>query len=197
MMLIEQTVVPGAVLPVQEFRDHMRLGTGFADDGAQDVLLERVLRAAIAAVEARVGKVLVTHRFQWTLSAWRDLGEQALPVAPVQAIVSVSLLDKTGAATVVDPSRYVLEKDLHRPKLVASGVLLPTIATDGSVEIVFDAGFGAAWSAVPVDLRQAVFLLAAHYHEHRSEAGLGSLPFGVMALVERYRTIRILGGGVA
>lgn len=197
MMLIEQTTVPGAALPVQEFRDHMRLGTGFADDGAQDALLERFLRAAMAAIEARVGKVLMQRQFLLTLEEWRDLGEQPLPVAPVQSIVSVNLVDKAGAATLVAASRYVLVKDLHRPRLNASGVLLPTIATDGTVEIVFQAGFGAAWSNVPADLRQAVLLLAAHYHEHRSEAGTGILPFGLMALVERYRTVRILGGGVA
>jgi hypothetical protein len=35
------------------------------------------------------------------------------------------------------------------------------------------------------------------YHEHRVEAEAGTLPFGVMALIERWRNVRILGGGVA
>lgn len=50
MMLSEVTAVPLAALPVAEFKDHLRLGTGFADDGAQDALVEGYLRAAIAAV---------------------------------------------------------------------------------------------------------------------------------------------------
>ncbi len=42
-------------------------------------------------------------------------------------------------------------------------------------------------------------LLAAHYYEIRAEApvGDGNMPFGVASLIERYRTVRILGGAVA
>ncbi len=61
MMLVEQTTVPGAALPVAEFKDHLRLGTGFADDGVQDGVLEAYLRAAMAAIEARTGKILLTR----------------------------------------------------------------------------------------------------------------------------------------
>ncbi|NHX27193.1 hypothetical protein HA397_24790, partial [Escherichia coli] len=46
MMLIEQTTVPANALPVAQLRDHLRLGTGFADDGAENALLEALLRAA-------------------------------------------------------------------------------------------------------------------------------------------------------
>nr|HRK43751.1 hypothetical protein [Gemmobacter sp.] len=51
MMLIEQTTVPVAALPVQILKDHLRLGTGFADEGMQDGLVESHLRAAIAAID--------------------------------------------------------------------------------------------------------------------------------------------------
>ena len=51
----------------------------------------------------------------------------------------------------------------------------------------------------PPDLAQAVLLLAAEYYENRSEAGVseGGLPFGVVTLIERWRTVRVLGGGAA
>lgn len=197
MMLVEQTTVLDAALPLQEFKDHLRLGTGFADDGAQDALLLRLLRSAMAVIEARIGKVLISKQFLYTLTDWRDLGEQALPVAPVQSVLSINLFDKLGVATLVDPTRYVLARDMHRPKILASGILLPTVPADGTVEMVFQAGFGAAWSDVPGDLRQAVLLLGAQYHDNRVEAQAGAMPFGVMALIERWRTVRVLGGGVA
>ena len=197
MILIEQAPVPDAALPLQEFKDHLRLGTGFTDDGAQDALLKRLLRAGIAAIESRISKMLIQRSFLYTIECWRDPGEQALPVAPVQSITSVTLVDVVGVPTVITPTRYVLVRDTHRPKLAAAGVLLPNIPTDGTAEIVFVAGFGAAWSAVPPDLRQAVMLLAAQYHEHRLESDAGVMPFGVTALIERWRNIRVLGGGVA
>lgn len=199
MMLIEQTGVPSAALPVQEFKDHLRLGTGFADDGVQDALAEGYLRAAMAAIEGRIGKALISRDFLLLLTDWRTDEAQAFPVAPVSVIGTVNLLDRDGVATLIAASRYRLQRDTHRPKIVAAGGSLPGIPTGGTVEISFTAGFGAVWSVVPVDLAQAVFLLAAQFHENRHEAGErpSVLPFGVMALIERWRTVRVLGGGAA
>lgn len=199
MMLIEQTSVPSAALPVPEFKDHLRLGTGFADDGAQDALVEGYLRAAIAAIEGRIGKALIARDYLLTLDVWRRPGEQALPVAPVSVVASVTTFDRDGVAMLVDPARYVLQRDSQRPKIIATGGCLPGIPVGGRAEIGFTAGFGPAWVDVPVDLAQAVFLLAALYHEnrHETDARAQAMPFGVMALIERWRTVRVLGGGSA
>jgi uncharacterized phiE125 gp8 family phage protein len=197
MMLIEQAPVPQAVLPVAEFKDHLRLGTGFADDGQQDALAGSYLRAALAAIEGRIGKALIQRAFWLELPDWRAPGEQPLPLAPVQAVASITLVDAEGAETVVDGARWRLVKDMQRPRIASVGVLLPPVPQDGAVEIVFTAGFGPAWGDVPADLRQAVLLLAAQYYELRHEGGAGAMPFGVMALIERWRTVRVLGGGVA
>ena len=40
MMLVEQTSVPSAALPVTEFKDHLLLGTGFSGSSLQDPVLE-------------------------------------------------------------------------------------------------------------------------------------------------------------
>ncbi len=199
MMLTEQTTVPLSALPVAALKDHLRLGTGFADASVQDSVLEGCLRAAFAMIEGRIGKVLVSHVFSCGFAHWRSGSEQTLPVAPVRSIQSVVIVDRQGVENVVPAERYFLEQDLHRPKLVAAGVLLPAIPAGGSVEIVFDAGFGPAWSDVPADLRQAVLLLAAHFHEHRHAVGdpKAVMPFGVAALIERWRNVRILGGASA
>ncbi len=197
MMLTELTILPGSALPVQGLKDHLRLGTGFSDDGMQNGLIEGYLRAALAGIEGRIGKVLIARRFLWLLEAWRDLEGQALPVAPVTGVVSVSLVDAAGAVAVVDPARYRLVADTHRPRLAAAGVLLPVVPQDGRAEVVFDAGFGP-WSAVPADLAQAVLMLAAEFYEQRHEVGLVTgLPFAVQALIERWRNVRVLGGGAA
>lgn len=200
MMLTEQTGVPDAALPVQAMKDHLRLGTGFADDGMQDGLVAAHLRAALAVVEGRTGKALLARRFLLCLRRWRDAsGAQSLPVAPVSALVSVTLRSVAGVATVVPGASYRLEPDMARPRLVGVGLSLPTIPEGGSVEIVFDAGFGVNWAAVPVDLAQAVLLLAAEFYESRHHGGTGSpaLPVMVQALIERWRTVRVLGGGSA
>jgi uncharacterized phiE125 gp8 family phage protein len=198
MMLTEQTVVLSAALPLQTMKDHLRVGTGFADDGMQDTLIEAHLRAAIAAIEGRIGKALFERRFLWQVTDWRERqGAQALPISPVSQLVSLRIIDASGTVEVVETARYRLVLDLQRPKLVGIGTALPTIPEGGTAELVFDAGFGAAWTDIPADLAQAVLLLAAEFYERRHDGGQGglALPKAVQGLIERWRTVRVLGGG--
>ena len=159
-------------LPVAGLRDHLRLGTGFetAGDAAETAALAGFLRAAMATIEARTGKALIARSYVWTLTAWRDLAAQVLPVAPVTAITALTIVDRLGAEETVDPARYVLEPDLHRPRLVSTGYTLPVIPVGGTAVIAFDAGLGATWAEVPADIAQAVKMLAAHYYENRGTA---------------------------
>lgn len=195
-MLMEQTQVEASALPLAGFRDHLRLGTGFADDGVQDGVLETCLRAAMVAVEARTNKALMARDYIYRLNAWRDLGAQVLPVAPVREITALTLVDRGGVETVIAPEKYMLEQDAHRPRLVSMAFVLPAISVGGHADIAFRAGMSEAWDGLPADLRQAVFLLAAHYYEHRHEtaAETGGMPFGVAPLIERYRHVRLFGG---
>ncbi|WP_372884801.1 head-tail connector protein [Shimia sp.] len=196
MMLVEETTVLSAALPVAEFKEHLRLGSGFDDDGLQETVLESFLRASIAAIEARTGKALLERPFAWTLPRWRDAARQPLPVAPVSALAEVSLVDRMGEAVVVAPSVYRLVPDAQHPELRPVGNCLPSIPSEGQAEVRFLAGYGPDWSDVPADLRQAVMLLAAHYYEYRDDMALsgGCMPFGVTSLIERYRAVR-LGAG--
>jgi uncharacterized phiE125 gp8 family phage protein len=198
MMLIEETAIADAALPVDQFKAHLRLGTGFSEDSAQDEVLKGFLRAAIAAIEARTGKVLIARGFSWGLNSWRDAAGEVLPVAPVTAISAVTVTDAAGTDSVLDSGRYRLAQDSQRPRLRPAGTSLPTIPTGGSVKIAFTAGMAADWGALPADLGQAVLLLAAHYYEYRDETALGAgcMPFGVTSLIQRYRVVRF-GAGVA
>ena len=199
MMLIEETAVPQAALPVNEFKAHLRLGTGFSDGDVQDMVLESFLRAAISAIEARTGKILVERAFSWTLTRWRDKGGQALPVAPIQQITAFRLRDRADEEELIDAAHYRLEQDAQRPVMRPTGTCLPAIPPGGVADIVFMAGYAPDWNGLPADLGQAVILLAAHYYEYRHEtrAGETAMPLGVSGLIERYRTVRLFAGGRA
>lgn len=196
-MLIEETGVPESALPVALFKEHLRLGSGFTDDGLQDGLLESFLRAALAAIEARTGKALIEREFSLRLAKWRNGEAERLPIAPVSAIVELVQVDRTGSETLVDADRYRLVPDLHLPCLVPIAGLLPTVPAGGAVRLRVLAGFGPDWGDLPADLAQAVMLLAAHYYEYRHEMQYDGacMPFGVSALTERYKTPRFGSGG--
>lgn len=196
MILIEDSPVALAALPVEKFKAHLRLGTGFSDGDVQDPVLEGFLRAAIGAIEARTGKALIERAFTWTLSAWRDQSGQVMPIAPVTGVTGVVMRDAGGDESVVDAGLYRLEESAVRPVLRPVGALLPAIPTGGSAVISFTAGMAEEWGGLPADLGQAVLLLAAHYHEYRHETALGGgcMPFGVTSLIERYRSMRLFMG---
>jgi uncharacterized phiE125 gp8 family phage protein len=198
MMLIEETAIADAALPVDQFKAHLRLGTGFTEDSVQDEVLKGFLRAAIAAIEARTGKVLIERDFSWSLNGWREAAGEVLPVAPIMVIRAVTVTNAAGVDSPVDSGRFRLTADSQRPRLRPVGAALPAIPTGGSVKIAFAAGMAADWGGLPADLGQAVLLLAAHYYEYRDETALGAgcMPFGVTSLIQRYRVIRF-GAGVA
>jgi uncharacterized phiE125 gp8 family phage protein len=193
MMLVEDSQIPEAALPVAELKRHLRMGTGFAEDSVQDAVLGSFLRAAIAAIEARSGKALIRRGFVLTLHRWANDNRQRLPVSPVTEITEVVVVDGFGVAQVVDPSVYRLEADQFTPHLMPRGACLPRIAPGGAAEIRFDAGYGPGFGDLPADLAQAVLLLAAHYYEYRDETALsqGCMPFGVTSLLARYRPMRV------
>ena len=197
MLLVEETPIPDAALPVAQFKAHLRLGTGFADDDLQDALVSGHLRAALAAIEARTGKILISRRFSWSVRAWRDAYCQPLPAAPVSAVSAMTLIARQGQELAVDAARWVLREDAHRPEIAGPNGPLPVIPHLGKVKVFFDAGFGAAWDDLPSDLAQAVLLLAGHFYEHRHgvEGRASELPLQVAALIAPYRTVRIFMGG--
>jgi len=192
MDLIETSAVNDGDLPVAAFRAHLRLGTGFADEATGDALLVQYLRGALAAIEARTGKALMQRDFRLILPCWRWPDAQALPVAPVSAVASVTLVDAAGVPEVVDADRWRLVVDRHRPQIVAAGAVLPMAPTGGRIEVDFTAGFGD-WADLPDDLRQAVLLLAAQYYEGRT--GGAALPGSVTALLARWVPLRVTAGG--
>ena len=198
MMLIEQTPIADADLPVEAFKAHLRLGSGFGTGETQDAVLASFLRAAIAAVEGRTGKALLMRMFALTLGHWTTDCGQVLPVAPVSAVTQVERIAADGTRADVATGSFWLERDTQTPRLRATGTALPSVPAKGSVVVHFEAGFAAAWDGVPSDLRQAVLMLAAHYYEYRHDTGLsnGCMPFGVTSLIERYKHVRLGAGAV-
>lgn len=195
MTLVDVTPIAPAALPVAALRDHLRLGSGFTVADLQEDLLRSFLRAALAAIEARTGKAILAREFRLTLHRWGAITHHVIPIAPVTSLTDLQVLTADGVAEVVDPARYVLQVDTHHPMVLGrGGRSLPVLPAQGTAELRFHAGFGA-WAEVPADLAQAVLMLAAHYYEHRDDMGLGSgcMPFGVTALIERHRPLRIGG----
>lgn len=195
MMLIEQAQIADQDLPLAEFQAHLAMGTALDPDGVQTTVLAGFLRAAIAAIETKLGKILLQRAFEWHPTRVGD--RIAMPVGPILHVTQVDHMDASGVAQVIDPSSYNLDRS---GDVVVLNGAARNVPENGAVSVYFTAGITDTWARLPADLAQAVLMLATHYYEYRNDMGLsaGCMPFGVTSLIQRFRTVRLgsVGGNV-
>jgi len=186
-----QILVPPVAEPVtlNEAKAVLRI-----TDGAEDVLIQRLIRAARQRIEAVLGLALVATTYCETLDLWSDSltpnGYIRLQRGPLMEGVSIRVTDAEGSFTVVDPALYHARLDSRPGLLMPLGSGLPASAQPVcGIEITYRCGFGEGAQDVPEPLRQAVLALVAHSFEHREAADLP------LALIEPwlapYRRVRL------
>lgn len=175
---------------IADLASHLRLSSGFADDGSEDAILDIYIRAAATAIERRTSLTLIERQVVWRL-AERPCKPVQAPTGPVSQILSASLINSAGDVATLDVSGIGLQQGAHPPRIDLTQ--LPTPGDGSHLQIGLGAGYGPSPSDIPSDLRQAVLLLAAHYYEHRtqSEGDVGPMPYGVTALIEPHRPVRL------
>ena len=194
MMMVELNASPVEDLPVDAFATHLRLAEGFGDLPGQRDRLLGCLTAAIAALEARLGKYLLERQFIVRTDKWTAADHLTFSAAPVTEIMQVKVVHSGVDEIILDPQAYSLRQDAHRPDLVARTGALPLLGVNGSAEIIVRAGFSTSWDGVPAALRQAVMMLAEDLFERDPKASSShELPCAVCLLVEPFRDIRLRG----
>lgn len=193
MLLTETAPAAANPVPLREMAAHLRLASGFSDDGSEDSLLELYLRNATAVIERRTAKALISRSYVLQVVCWNRSGHLRLPLGPVSSIESIELI-RPGSTIALTSDEWVLEPGLSRQRLTGpGGGALRPLPHGGLASLTLTAGFGPSWNEVPDDLRQAVLLLATHYYENRSgDLGLDNgLPFGIGPILERYQPMRL------
>lgn len=185
------TVTPPASEPVSlnEAMLHLRVDVSDAGPHPEATLIETLISAARAHVEAETNRVLITQTLEARWDAWRDVLE--LPRTPVQSVTSVTYVDETGATQTLSNSAYRVDvAGLVARVTPAFDTAWPTArAVTGAIAVRFVAGYGAA-SAVPAPLKAAMLLLIGHLYENRTaatERALTEAPLAVAALINPYR----------
>lgn len=180
MTLIEVTGPAAEPVTLAEAKAQCRI-----DTSDEDVYLEGLIKAARRAVERFLRRRLVTQTVEYRRSG---LGRSiALPIAPVQAVTSVSYLDLAGVEQTLAADQYRLARSSSPFSLVpAHGVVWPSVlGGEDTVGIRLTVGYGDAGADVPPDIKAAVLMLIAHFDEHREATGpaVSEIPFGVSQLL--------------
>jgi len=173
-----QLITPPAAEPVSldDARAWLRVESG----GDEDALIAALIPAARARCEWHTGRAFVTQA--WTL--WLDCAAPviAIPLAPLQAIASVTAYAPDDAASVLDPTLYKV--DLAGSRLALTDPPWKLRAING-LAIAFTAGYGDA-DAVPPPLKQAILQIVAALYDHRGSDTVPT-PDAALALMAPYR----------
>lgn len=190
-MQLKEVAPPDLAPVLSEFSAHLRLGFGFADSGAENALLEQYLETAVAAIETRTAQALLTRDFVLRLTGWDRRGYLALPVGPVASIDRIRFV-LSGGDVALDPGQWTLAPGTSRQLLTGpAGDALPPPPSGAMIELDFTAGHAPAWTGIPAELRQAVLMLAAHYHEGRYGDTGNGIPPSVAALLAPHQPARL------
>jgi len=175
-----------------EAKAHLRI-----DGSAEDTLVSSLIITSRLHVEAALGIALITQSWSYFIDAWPLAREVALPLRPVQSIAAVRLYAADASIETIAADSYLLDGAAAPARLVRTSAVAWTnpSRTANGIEIAFVAGYGAAATAVPAPIRQAILLLVAHWHEHREPVQIGApgalVPTMVSELLHAYRLKRL------
>ena len=187
------------------------------DGSAEDAYLSALITAARELVERVTGRLIITQTWRLTLDNWPgadheewwdgvregpitllDGGWVELRKSPIAAITSVVTKDESDTETTWAATNYYLAKQPNGYGRLTrkTGSVWPIVVNRfaGAIVITFTAGYGAAASAVPMALRHAIKMCAAHWYEHREPASACAsatlMPLGLGTIIASYRVAR-------
>lgn len=136
----------------------------FDDD---DSYLDALILVAREIAERETGVAIISQ--QWLLSLKCFSREIQLPKPPLLQIDSVEYYDTDGIKQTLDPNMYrTTKRNLHWFIVPAQNQEWPqTLSDHDSVLITFTAGYGEDETEIPATIKQAIYMLIAHYYENR------------------------------
>lgn len=184
------TAAPFASVSVIELKSHSVIE--FNDD---DDLVEAYIAAATARVEFDTGCAIVKQQWQADYACFPDIIRLRKP--PLLEVESVKYYDASGIQQTLDPADYQVSASGIVGRIApAPGLSWPATQAGrfGAVSVVYQAGYvdvinGSASTEAPPLLKQAIFVLAAHFYENREATTPGNIsetPMAYQMLVEAH-----------
>lgn len=154
------------------------------------------VKAARKYVERHLSRSLITQTLELRLDAWPACGVIYLPQGPVQSVSSINYTDSSGVTTAY--TAYDLDKYSTPARIVPDyGTSWPSVTLQpvAGIVVTYVAGYGAAGSNVPEDIRRAIRMLVGHFWENREAILTGTiskeLELSVSALLYDYKATHV------
>ncbi len=172
-------------------------------DDQNDDLAEK-LAAAIAHVSNELRRCLVTTTYDLLLERWPCREYLDIPLGNIQSVTHIKYTDSAGTVTTVDADTYKVTRTYTPadaeadPPVIGDGVLdagigrvclaygqywpTATLDTGEPVVIRFTCGWDGA-ANVPLPIKQAILMLAAHWFRNRDAVVIGNAASSVSSEV--------------
>lgn len=161
-------VTPAAALPVS-IADCSTYGWDIlAEDAA---MVEIFLRAGIERLMELGGPVLITTTLRTYLDVWPTIGPIILPHPPLASVTSITYVDTAGTTQTWTAAEYQIDVSA-RPGLIlpAYGYTWPSIRPQlKAITITYTAGYGAADTSVPYELKRRLMQYVKFRFDHRDQ----------------------------
>lgn len=132
-----------------------------ADLDDEHALIEGLIAAARAHVEAYCNQMFAAHAMTWACDGFADLSR--LPAAPAISVTSIGYVDLSGEAQTLPVEVYALRPDGLNPNVTLTpGQAWPQIQAGSRITLIGE--FGAS---CPKDVKYAILLLIGEDGEDR------------------------------
>lgn len=174
-----------------EAKTHLRV-----DSSDDDTYIDTLIKAARRWIEHTHGVMAVNTTYDGSLDAFPHVdGAIVFPRYPLSSVTSITYHDDDlTTSTVFSSGSYQVDAAKRPPRIVLkNGSSWPTdsLRLSSGVVVRFVAGYGAAASAVPEDIKHAVKLLVGQMYAHRepevTNATVAPIQFAVESLLSPYR----------
>ena len=162
-----------------EAKTHLNISSS-----THDTYIGTLITSARRQVETYLNRALITQSWKVYYDCWKHellipFGRlQVVSASPGPASPVVKYYDINGTqqtltesdyywvVTTTDPGRIVRKYDATYPEL--------QYGRPDAIEIAFTAGYGAAATAIPDEIKHAIKLLITNYYEHRGDIVIGA-----------------------
>ena len=180
---------------VAEAADHCRVGQGL-----EDAYLLALITTAREIVERETRRALITQTWDAKWDGIPACWPLEIPKAPLISVTHLKYLDTDGTEQTWSSANYRVLANAGpcaQPGRVAIayGVSLPASrAIEESFTVRFVAGYGAAGSAVPAPLKQAILLAVGDMYSHREDVITGTISTPVALSISRLLASYVVAG---
>lgn len=176
--------VPPPIEPVslELFGTHAHVNT---EDDFQNQLL--YISAARQWIEDYTNRALITQTWRYTMDGPPACAASILlPRAPLVSVTTITSYNASDVAAVMLNTTYYVDLVREPGRIYLNdGIAWPSdLRYFDALVVEYVAGYGDAEDDVPLQLRQAICLLAAQWYSDREA---GDVPPAVRSLADRYR----------